>query len=141
MLKAFVLLCRLLLALKANGMKSRYFALRLAATVVLIAPAAAQAQGTSQSVCRQVWDWGTAKYVQVCNSVYYPPPPQPAPSAPEPEPGPAVKRSAPSEETVRYDTAAEARKAQLQSGERRVPASSSLCSPPYRMSARDGCQR
>ena len=52
----------------------RSFTLRFAATVILFAPAAVQAQGIDQSVCRDVWDWGSGKYMRVCNSVYYPPP-------------------------------------------------------------------
>jgi len=44
------------------------FALRFAATAILFAPpAAAQAQGIGQSICRDVWDWGSGKYAQVCN--------------------------------------------------------------------------
>jgi hypothetical protein len=56
------------------------FALRLAAAAFLFAPAmAAQAQGSSQSVCQYVWDPVLFKRLRVCNEVYYPPPPpQPA---------------------------------------------------------------
>jgi hypothetical protein len=64
-------------------MKSSFgtFVLRFAATAVLFAPAAAaQTPGVGQSVCRQVWDWGAGKYMQVCDSVYYPP----QPTAPAP---------------------------------------------------------
>jgi hypothetical protein len=51
------------------------FALRFAATAFLFVSAAdAQAQGIGQSICRDVWDWGSGKYVHVCKSVYYPPP-------------------------------------------------------------------
>src|SRR6266852_2970419 len=107
------------------------FALRLAATVVLFAPAAAaQAQGIGQSICRDVWDWGSAKYVHVCNSVYYPPPPPP--------PTPPVSHTTGSESTVLYDPVAEARKAQLRATEPRVLPRSTLCPPPYRMTASDG---
>jgi hypothetical protein len=82
-------------------------ALRFAATAVLVAPTATQAQGIGQSICRDVWDWGSGKYVQVCNSVYYPPTPPP------PLPEPPVWHTTGSEATVQYDPVAEARKAQL----------------------------
>jgi hypothetical protein len=112
-------------------------ALRFAATVVLFAPAVtAHAQGTSKSICRDVPVMGAGTY-RVCDSVYYPPPPPPPPPPPEPP----VTRTTPSSETVHYDAAAEARKAQLRATERRDPSSSSLCPPPYRMTARDGCQK
>ena len=102
------------------------FALRFAATVVLFAPvAAAQAQGTGQSTCKHVG------YELVCNSVYYPPPPPPSPPA----------HTIETETTVNYDPVAEARKAQLRATDRQAPPSSSLCPPPYRMTARDGCQK
>jgi hypothetical protein len=114
------------------------FALRLAATVVLFAPAvAAQAQGIGQSICRDVWDWGSGKYVQVCNSVYYPPPPPPT----SPPPEPPVRHTTGSESTVLIDPIAEARKAQLRATEHQDPPSSSFCRPPYRMTAWDGCQK
>jgi hypothetical protein len=46
------------------------FALRFAAAIVLFAPAAAvEAQDVGHSVCRDVWDFGSAKYVRVCDSV------------------------------------------------------------------------
>jgi hypothetical protein len=116
----------------------RTLALRFIATVILCGTAmTAEAQGIGQSVCRQVWDWGTAKYVQVCNSVYYPPQPPPPPPAPEPP----VTHTTGSEATIRYDADAEARKAQLRATEHRAPASSNLCPPPYRMTASDGCQK
>jgi len=77
--------------------------------------------------------------VHVRNNYYYlPPPPL---SAPPPPAEPPVTRTTPSSETVYYDPVAEAQKAQRQSVEHHVPASSSLCPPPYRMTARDGCQR
>jgi hypothetical protein len=127
------------------------FALRFAATAILFAPAATvQAQGIGQSICRDVWDWGSGKYVHVCNSVYYPPPAPP----PSPQPEPPVRHTTGSEEHQTYDPDAEARKAQLRatelrpSGEtdreavkHRAPPSSGLCSPPYRMTAQDGCQK
>jgi len=87
----------------------RVFVLRFAATAVLFAPAAAaQALGIGQSVCRDVWDWGSAKHVHVCNSVYYPP----VAPQPPPQPEPPVKHTTGYEESVRFDPAAEARKAQ-----------------------------
>jgi hypothetical protein len=103
------------------------FALRFAATAVLFAPvAAAQAQGTGQSTCKHVG------YELVCNSVYYPPPPPPPPPV----------HTTGSETTVHYNPVAEARNAQLRATEHRdPPSSSSLCPPPYRMTARDGCQK
>jgi hypothetical protein len=122
------------------SMKSmiRTFALRLLAPVVLLAPAAAaQAQGVGHSICRDVWDWGSAKYVRVCDSVYYPPPAPQPPPAPEPP----VRHTTGSETTVRYDADAETRKAQSRGGEQRVSPSTSLCPPPYRMTAQDGCQK
>jgi hypothetical protein len=111
------------------------FALRFAATAVLFAPTATQAQGIGQSICKDVWDWGSGKYMQVCNSVYYPPPPP----LPPPLPEPPVKHTTGSESTLQYDPVAEARKAQLRATEH--PPSSSFCPPPYRMTTRDGCQK
>jgi hypothetical protein len=141
MLRLFVLMCGFAsLGAEVKIMKSsiRTFALRFAATVALFAPAAAaQAQGVGHSVCKNVWDWGSAKYVQVCNSVYYPPPPSAPPPAPEP---PVRAHTTGSESTVGYDPAAEARKSQLRATEHQDPARS-LCPPPYRMTASDGCQR
>src|SRR5690242_7359871 len=105
-----MLLCRLLLALEVNGMKNslRIFALRFAATAVLFAPTVvAHAQSTSQSVCQKVWDGGTTKYI--CNNVYIPPPPTPV--------KPTIEN-----ETVKYDAAAEARKAELRANDHRTPA-------------------
>src|SRR5712691_2617022 len=94
------------------------FVLRFTATAVLFAPAAAaQAQGIGQSVCRDVWDWGSGKYAHVCNSVYYPPP---AP-LPPPPPEPPVTHTTGSESSIRYDPDAEARKAQLRASEHRAP--------------------
>jgi len=47
------------------------FALCLVATAFLFAPvAAAQAQGSSQSVCQYVWDPVLFKRLRVCNEVY-----------------------------------------------------------------------
>jgi len=104
-----MLICRLLLWCRGERTKSSIgtFALRLVASALLFAPAAAQAQGSSHSVCRDVWDGGT-KYVRVCDNVYYPPPAPPPPPAPEPP-----VRHTPASETIQYDPVAEARKAQL----------------------------
>jgi hypothetical protein len=111
------------------------FALCFAAIAVLFAAGAAaqegQEEGQTRRVCRMVG------YVNVCQEVYYPPPP----SAPEPP----VRRS--TESTIRYNANDEERKTQLQATEgtgtfhRGTPPGSSLCAPPYRMTARDGCQR
>jgi hypothetical protein len=123
-------------------MKSSFgtFVLRFAATAVLFAPAAAaQTPGVGQSVCRQVWDWGAGKYMQVCDSVYYPP--QPTAPAPPPPPEPPVAHTTGSETTVRYDGNAEVRRAQSQATGHQPPPSSSLCPPLYRMTALDGCQK
>jgi hypothetical protein len=116
------------------------FALRFAAPVILFAPTlAAQAQGIGQSICRDealptLGTFQPSKHVQVCDSVYYPPPPPPAPEPP-------VRHTTGWESAVPYDPVAEARKAQLRANEHQVPAGSSLCPPPYRMTAVDGCQR
>jgi hypothetical protein len=120
------------------------FALRFAATAVLFVPSvAAQAQSTSQTICRNVYvpgpgingaDPGHGQMERVCNTVSYAPPPPPPPEPP-------VKHEPPVNSFVPYDAAAEAQKAQRQSVEHRVPTSLSLCPPPYRMTARDGCQR
>ena len=121
------------------------FCLRVAVVVVLMAPAATlQAQGRGQSICRDVWDWNSGRYVQVCNDVYYPP------SSPSPPPPPApdlqARQTIDTENTIRYNADAEQRKAQLQAIEhagapdRGSPSALSLCPPPYRMTARDGCQ-
>jgi hypothetical protein len=116
------------------------FALRFAAMAVLLAPAAALAQGSSQSVCRYVWDPVAFQRLRVCNEAYYPPPPaptQPEAAAERPvRPSPGGKS-----ETVQYDPADEARKAQLRATAPRAPSSSTLCPPPYRMTVSDGCQR
>jgi len=119
-------------------------ALPLAATVVLFAPAGTvQAQGSGQTICRDVWVPGRVGAIdpnekghteRVCNTVYSPPPPPPAP---EPPP----KHTTGSEETVHYDGAAEARKVQARAAEHPASTSSSLCPLPYRMTAQDGCQR
>jgi len=115
------------------------FSLRFAAVVVLMAPATAvQAQGRGQSVCRDVWDWNSGRYVQVCNEVYYPPP--------SPSPDLQARQTIDTENTIRYNADAEQRKAQLQAieharaSDRGSPSALSLCPPPYRMTARDGCQ-
>src|SRR6266446_4058948 len=116
------------------------FALRFAAMAVLIAPAAALAQGSSQSVCQYVWDPVAFKRLRVCNEAYYPSPP--APTQPAPAAEPPVRPSAGGRiETVPYDPADEARKAQLRATKPRASSSSTLCPPPYRMTASDGCQR
>ena len=123
-------------------MKSSFgtFVLRFAATAVLFAPAAgAQTPGVGQSVCRQVWDWEAGRYMQVCNSVYYPPQPT-APASPPP-PEPPVTHTPAVNSFVPYEAAAEARKAKLRATEHRSPSSSNLCPPPYRMTAHDGCQK
>ena len=119
------------------------FSLRFAAVVVLMTPAATlQAQGRGQSICRDVWDWSSGRYVQVCNEVYYPPR---SPSAP-PAPDPPARQTTGTESTIRYNADAEERKAQLQGIERgkapdgRTQSGTNLCRPPYRMTARDGCQ-
>ena len=119
------------------------FCLRVAVVVVLMAPAATlQAQGRGQSICRDVWDWSSGRYVQVCNEVYYPPPSQSA----SPAPDPPARQTTSTESTIRYNADAEQRKAQLQAIEhagapdRGSPSALSLCPPPYRMTARDGCQ-
>lgn len=119
-------------------------ALRFAAMALLFAPAAAaQTPGTGQTVCRDVYVPGRvgalgsgerAHTERVCDSVYYPPPPPPAPEPP-------VQHTTGSETTVRYEGAAEVRKAPSWATEQRVPSNSSLCPPPYRMTAQDGCQR
>src|SRR5215471_16238315 len=115
-------------------------ALPLAATVVLFAPAGTvQAQGTSRTICHDelVQSGGTftpSTRVRVCDTVSYAPPPPPAP---EPPP----KHTTGSEETVHYDAAAGARKVQARAPEHPASTSSSLCPPPYRMTAQDGCQK
>ena len=122
----------------------RAFALRFAATTLLFAPSvAAQAQSTSQTICRNVYvpgpgingaDPGHGQMERVCNTVSSTtPPPPPA--------EPPVKHEPPVNSFVPYDAAAEARKTQLQSVEHRVPARLSLCPPPNRWTARDGCQK
>ena len=123
------------------------FALRFAATAALLARAAvAQAQGHGQTICRDVSVPGRVGAIdpnerahteRVCNTVSYPAPPTPAPAA---EP-PKVEHTTGSSETVYYNATAEARKAQPRTTDHPTPASSSLCPPSYRMTARDGCQR
>ncbi len=114
-------------------------ALHFAAIAVPFAPAVAQAQGTGRTICHDelVPSGGTftpSTRVRVCDSVSYPPPPPPAP---EPPP----KHTPGYENTVRFDPAAEARKAQSRATEPRSQPSSNLCPPPYRMTASDGCQK
>ena len=125
----------------------RTLVLRLAATAVLFAPAvAAQAQGYGQTICRDVWVPGRVGAIdpnerghteRVCNTVSYSPPP----TQPTPPPEPKVEHTTGSSEEVHYDGAAEARKAQMRVTEPAARASATLCPPPYRMTARDGCQR
>jgi hypothetical protein len=110
------------------------FALRFAAIAVLLAPgAAAQEQGQVRRVCRMVG------FAPVCEDVYYPPP--------SPAPPPAARHATGTESTIRYNADDEERKAQLEATERGgishrgTPNGSSLCPPPYQMTARDGCQR
>jgi hypothetical protein len=58
-----------------------------------------------------------------------------------------VKRTTNTENTIRYNADPEERRAQLRAIERGgapdrgSPPNSTLCPPPYRMTARDGCQR
>jgi hypothetical protein len=112
--------------------------LRFAAmAVLLVHAAAAQAQGSSQSVCQNVWDPVAFKRLRVCNEVYNPSPPQPPQSAPAAEP--QVGRA--TSETVPYDPADETRKVQLRAADHRDRPSSGLCPAPYRMTASDGCQK
>jgi hypothetical protein len=123
---------------------TRNLVLRFAGVALLFAPTAlAQAQGVGRPVCRDVLVPGRvggiasnehAHYERVCDSVYYPPP-----AAAPPAPEPPVMHTTGSETTVHYDAAAEARKAQLRATTRQDPRSS-LCPPPHRMTARDGCQ-
>jgi len=94
------------------------FALRLAAMVLLFAPAAdAQAQGIGQTICHDVWDANLFKSFRVCNEVYYPPPTPPTVAA---APEPPVRRTTGSESFVPIDPIAEARKAQLRATEHRA---------------------
>jgi hypothetical protein len=112
---------------------------------LVYASSMAQAQSTGQTICRDVWVPGRvvaidpnekAHFERVCNTVYYP---QPSASQPAPEP-PKVEHTTGSSETVPYDAVAEARKARLRAAEPQAPPSSTLCPPPRRMTARDGCQ-
>src|SRR5437016_5995641 len=112
---------------EVNLMKSSIgnSALRLVATAFLFAPvAAAQAPGSSQSVCKYVWDPVLFKPLRVCNEVYYPPPPPPPQPAVAAEP-PVQRTTGGERETIPYDPVNEARKAQLRATEHRVPPSSS----------------
>jgi hypothetical protein len=110
------------------------FALCFAALAALLAPgAAAQEQGQVRRVCHMVG------FAPVCADVYSP--------SPSPAPAPAARHAAGTESAIRYNADDEERKAQLQAIERdeapdrRTPPGSSLCPPPYRMTAKDGCQR
>ena len=125
------------------------FALRFAVTVVQFAPAAsAQAPGIGQTTCRDelVPSGGTftpSIRVRVCDSTYYPPAPPP--------PEPPVRYTTGSESTVPINPVAEARKTQLRATESHPSGQTggsavhrdppSLCPPPYRMTASDGCQK
>jgi hypothetical protein len=115
-------------------------ALLVGAMAVLLAPPAAQGQDSSQSVCRYVWDPVAFKRLRVCNETYYPSPPAPTQAAAAAEP-PVRPSPGGRIETVPYDPADEARKAQLRATEHRAPSSLTLCQPPYRMTASDGCQK
>src|SRR5260370_9697880 len=100
-----------------------------------------------ESIWKDVWAWGTGKYMQVRNRVYYPPPPPVPPPLPPPLPEPPVRHTTGSESAVQYDPVAEARKAQVRTTESRPSGAveplrrGGLCSPPYRMTASDGCQK
>jgi hypothetical protein len=59
---------------------------------------------------------------------------KPTVQPPGPSPEPPVTHMKGSESSIRYNREADARNAQL-------PPSSSLCPPPYRMTASDGCQK
>jgi hypothetical protein len=97
------------------------FALGFAAAAVLFAlAAAAQAQGTDQAICRDFSEGAVHSHFCMLP--------------------PRVKVRISNDQFIRYDPAAEARKAQLRTTERQDP-SSSLCPPPYRWTARDGCQK
>ena len=109
-------------------------ALRFAAIAALFAPgAAAQEQGQVRRVCHMVG------FAPVCEDVYYPP------RSPAPEP--PARHTTPTDSTIRYNADDQERKAQSQAIEhggapdRGAPSGSSLCPPPYRMTARDGCQK
>jgi len=67
--------------------------------------------------------------------------PAPQPASPPPQPEAPVQHTPPVNSFVPYDADAEARKAQLRGTENQDPSSSTLCSPPYHWTARDGCQR
>ena len=73
-------------------------------------------------------------YLRVNN--YYLPPS--APTAPAQEP--LETHTTGSETTTHYDAVAAGREAQLPATEYRRPPGSSLCPPPKRMTAQDGCQ-
>ena len=81
---------------------------------------------------------GNREVVHLRVSNYYLPPS--APTAPAQEP--PVTHTTGYETTVHYDDAVAAgREAQLPAAEYRPSPGSSLCPPPKRMTARDGCQR
>ncbi len=122
----------------------------LAPLLVAALSASAQAQTTTgRTVCQNVWqpDWNfssmqssSGHWVQVCDSVADQlPATAPATPASSPQPDTDILARGPgSREDVQFDPAAVARKA------RAVAASpshgSSLCPPPYHMTAWDGCQ-
>jgi hypothetical protein len=118
----------------------------IALGALIYAPSIAKAQSTGQTICRDVWVPGRVGAInpnekahseRVCNTVY-----SPQPSAPQPTTDPPkVEHTTGSSETVQYDVMGEARKARLRASEPQTPPSSGLCPPPYRMTARDGCQK
>lgn len=63
------------------------------------------------------------------------------PPAPPPPLEPPVRHTTGTESTVRYNADTEVRKTQLRATEHPLPASPSLCPPPYRMTPSDGCQK
>ena len=113
---------------------------------LIYAPSIAQAQSTGQTICRDVWVPGRVGAIdrnekahseRVCNTASYPQPSAPTPATDPPK----VEHTTGSSETVQYDVMGEARKARLRASEPQTPPNSRLCSPPYRMTARDGCQK
>ena len=95
---------------------------------LVVAATAAEAQTTSQTVCRKFWDWETARYATVCDSATSPPPAAPAP------PEEPFRRGAGSAEDMGYSREAEAMKPRHTDG-KPLP-----CPAPYRWTASDGCQ-
>jgi hypothetical protein len=116
------------------------FVLRFAAMAVLIALAtAAQAQGTSQSVCQYVGP----RPVQAAACLQRGLLSSSTTTRPSGASGRACSQAhnGGTSETVPYDPVAEARKAELRATERQDRPGSNLCPPPYRMTAHDGCQK